>query len=53
METIKIKYLADIELIKTIEQGDWIDLRCAETTPYTQGNYYHIPLGVAMELPEG
>ena len=30
LETIKIKYHADIEKIKKIEVGDWIDLRAAE-----------------------
>ena len=53
METIKIKYLADIDPIESIEQGDWIDLRCAKNMVLIQGNYYQIPLGVAMQLPEG
>jgi dUTP pyrophosphatase len=50
---IKIKYLRDIEPIKEIENGDWIDLRCAEDIHLTKGEFKLIPLGVAMELPEG
>lgn len=50
---IRIKYLADIEKIGTIENGDWIDLRCAEDTTLKKGEFKLIPLGIAMELPEG
>ncbi len=53
MKTIKIKYLRDIEPIKPLSQGDWIDLRCAETIKMRAGEYAQIPLGVAIELPEG
>lgn len=53
-KTIKIKY-ADEELIKIeeIKQGDWLDLRAAETIEMNKGDFSLIPLGVAMELPEG
>lgn len=50
---IKIKYLKDIEPLEIIEGGDMIDLRCAEDTYMRKGDYRLIPLGVAMELPEG
>jgi len=50
---IKIKYHTDIEKIKKIEKGDWIDLRCAEDTIINQGDYKLISLGVSMKLPEG
>ena len=50
---IKIKYLADIEKIQPVENGDWVDLRAAETVVMRKGDYRLIPLGVAMELPEG
>ena len=50
---IKIKYLADIEPIQAISKGDWIDLRCAEDIELKAGEYKLIPLGVAMQLPEG
>lgn len=50
---IKIKYLRDIEKIKGIDVGDWIDLRAAEDVAMKAGEYKMIPLGVAMELPKG
>ena len=53
MLNIKIKYFADIEKIKTIEKGDWIDLRAAETVELKKGEFKLIPLGIGMELPEG
>ena len=53
METIKIKYLADIEPIKTINVGDWVDLRAADDFTIRAGDFQMIPLGVAMQLPEG
>lgn len=52
-QIIKIKYLRDIEKIKSIAQGDWIDLRCAEDVTMKAGEYKMIPLGIAMELPKG
>ena len=53
METIKIKYLRDIQKIERFNVGDWIDLRCAEDVEMKAGEYRMIPLGVAMELPQG
>jgi len=53
MENIKIKYFADIDPIEQKEGSDWIDLRTAEDTYMYMLAYHHIPLGVAMELPEG
>ena len=53
MENIKVKMLADIEPPAAIEQGDWIDLRAAETILIVKGEFKYIPLGVAMQLPEG
>lgn len=53
MEEIKIKYHADIEHIKKIEQGDWIDLRSAEDVTLKFGESKVISLGVSMELPDG
>lgn len=52
-ETIKIKYLRDIQKIEKISVGDWIDLRAAEEVTMKAGEYRMIPLGVAMELPKG
>lgn len=53
MLEIKIKYHADIERIKKIEEGDWIDLRAAEDVfiPFMKSEM--ISLGVSMQLPEG
>lgn len=51
---IKIKYSDDMQTrISKIEQGDWIDLRAAEDITIKKGEFKLIPLGVAMELPEG
>lgn len=55
MEKIKIKYFSEeIEKLRYIDgKSDWIDLRAAETVELKKGDYYAIPLGVAMKLPEG
>lgn len=51
---IKIKYHdPEIEEIKCIEQGDWIDLRSAEDVAMVQGGYCAISLGISMKLPDG
>jgi len=54
-ETIRIKYFSDkIEKLCYIDgKSDWIDLRAAEDTEMKAGEFKLIPLGVAMELPEG
>ncbi len=54
MQTIKIKYFTDqIEKIAKIDKGDWIDLRAAKEVELKSGEFALIPLGVAMQLPEG
>ena len=54
METIKIRYLTDdLPRIAAAPGGDWVDLRAAEEISLKQGEYRLIPLGVAMQLPEG
>lgn len=53
MVTIKIRYLRDIKKIERFNVGDWIDLRAAEDVMIDRGKFKLIPLGVAMELPEG
>lgn len=50
---IRIKYIRDVTHVEKISNGDWIDLRAAETITMKAGEYKAIPLGVAMELPEG
>ena len=53
LESIKIKYFTDIEHIEKISQGDWIDLRAAETVSLSKGKFKLISLGVGMILPDG
>lgn len=50
---IKIKYYEGAEKISKINVGDWIDLRSAKDIDMDKGEYKMIPLGVAMQLPEG
>ncbi len=52
---IRIKYFSDkIEKLRYIDgKSDWIDLRAAEDITLKQGEFKLIPLGVAMQLPEG
>lgn len=51
---IKIKYHnPNLEKIKKIDIGDWIDLRAAEDVTFKAGEYKLISLGVSMELPKG
>lgn len=53
-ETIRIKYHdKEIDKITKIEQGDWIDLRSAETVELKAGEFKLISLGISMELPSG
>lgn len=53
-ETIKIKYFTDaIDKINKIDKGDWVDLRAAQNVEFKAGEFKLIPLGVAMQLPEG
>lgn len=53
-KTIKIKYFTDkIDKIQKIDKGDWIDLRSAKTVELKAGEFKLIPLGIAMELPNG
>lgn len=51
---IQIKYHhPELIQIEKISQGDWIDLRAAETVTLKQGDFALISLGVSMKLPEG
>ena len=52
-EIIEIKYFSDIEPVRVIVGGDWIDLRAAETVEMKTGEFKLIPLGVGMRLPRG
>lgn len=54
MKVVKIKYHnTNIEKIKKISVGDWIDLRAAETVELKRGESKVISLGVSMRLPKG
>jgi len=54
MEKIRIKYFTEeISKVEKIVKGDWIDLRAAAKIELKQGEFKLIPLGVAMELPNG
>lgn len=51
---IRIKYFVDdLEQIRKIAVGDWVDLRAAERVELKKGDYYLIRLGVGMILPYG
>lgn len=53
IKTIKIKYMRGVKKIERFNVGDWIDLRAAEDIMLARNEFTLIPLGVAMELPEG
>ncbi len=55
MPKIKIKYFTErIEKLAYIGgKSDWIDLRAAEDIEMKAGEFKLIPLGIAMELPQG
>ena len=54
MLTLQIKYHSkEIEKIKKIEKGDWIDLRSAENVHLKAGQFKLISLGISMKIPEG
>ncbi len=42
-----------LPLPKSSAEGDWIDLRAAETVSLKQGDFRIISLGVSMKLPDG
>ena len=51
---LQIKYHnEEIEKIKKIDKGDWIDLRAAEKVELKQGDFALISLGVSIKLPDG
>lgn len=58
MEQIKVKYFKNqdgfrVTPLKKIEKGDWIDVRAYETISLKKGDFRLIPLGFAIELPQG
>ena len=54
MLQIKVKYFdKELKRIEKITIGDWLDLVSAKDVELKKGEQCYIPLGVAMELPEG
>ncbi len=54
METIKVRYLTEQEPLQYVEgKSDWIDLRAACDVHFEAGEFRLIPLGIAVQLPEG
>lgn len=51
--TIQVRYHGDVPPLVKLPQGDWIDLRAAETVDMKAGEYRLISLGVSMKLPQG
>lgn len=50
---IKIKYFNNSPKLEKIIKGDWIDLHAAEDIDLKAGDFYIMPLGIAMQLPCG
>lgn len=50
---IRVKYFEGATKIQKIDKGDWIDLYAAKDIFIKENERKMIPLGVAMELPEG
>lgn len=53
MKTIRIKYFEGAKKLEKISKGDWVDLFANKDMFIPEGSRAMIPLGVAMELPEG
>lgn len=53
MKELKIKYHADIDKIEQFDNGDFIDLRAAESVFIKEGTSKLISLGISVKLPEG
>ena len=50
---IQVRYHGDVPPLEKLPQGDWIDLRAAETVSLKAGEFRLISLGVSMKLPQG
>lgn len=51
---LKVRYHgSNMCKIEKIKQGDWVDLRTANTTEIKKGEFKLIPLGISVQLPRG
>lgn len=50
---IKVKYIRPIKPIDILTKGDWVDLRSGIDIDLREGDFAIIPLGVAVQLPDG
>ena len=50
---IRVKEITEGCMPQALEQGDWVDLKAACDVVMFEGEYAVIPLGIAVELPEG
>lgn len=50
---VKIREIVPGCMPEKLNVGDWIDLKAADTVTFFEGKYGIIPLGIAVELPEG
>lgn len=51
---LKVKYFdKDMPKIEKTQKGDWIDLRAVKEIHLNSGDFSLIPLGVAIQLPDG
>lgn len=52
--TILVRYHdPDLGKLSVAVNGDWVDLRCADTVRLDAGQFAILPLGVSMRLPDG
>lgn len=51
---INVRYSdSEVTPLDSIEVGDWIDVRSNEDISYATGDFFLIPLGFSMQLPNG
>ena len=50
---LRVRYHGDVPPLEKLPQGDWIDLRSAETVSLRAGEFRLISLGISMQLPPG
>ena len=53
LKVINVYYLREVPPLKILPNGDCIDLCSAVTVKINRGDYFEIPLGVAIALPDG